>query len=151
MKKIIAIAILILFSSQAFAAWTITASVDRTSKWTNGMSSYRVKLSATSDGADVASFALSSKLTASELSAIKGGMLTKVTTVPSATNAPTTFTLALTDELGASLPITVTTTSTTASEDFYTTETVTIWDIYCDFPDIGDASDAVTVYFYIFK
>jgi hypothetical protein len=149
-RLIVLVAFIFMVASNAYSAWTVTASVDEISKWSNDMYTYRVKVTAVSDGSDVANFALSSYLSATGLNLIRGGMLQKVVTAPGAgATAPGTYTVVLTDELGASMPITVTTTSTTAAEDFYPTENVLMFDIYMDFPDIGDSGDIAYLYFYI--
>lgn len=152
---LIGVAIVMMFPLYADAAWTVAASIDQNAKWGEDanptMTSYRVKIEVVADGSDVAEFNLSDYLSGAEMAKISGGMLMKVCTVPSATAAPTTYTLAMDDELGADLPITVTTTSTTAAECFYPTESVIAYDYQFDFPDIGDANDAATVYLHILK
>lgn len=154
MKKLFILLMVLVFASSAFATATVSVT-DITTADFGFQKIYKIRvkclMGADADNPDEVILTTLVKAYDPNGNGWQGGYFIKACTIPDVTAAPTTYTLALDDENGADLPITVTSTSTTQAECFYPTDTVFIFDLQLDFPDIGDAGDIGYVDIYILK
>lgn len=156
MKKLLLIvtALLALFiASNAMAAWTITAVFHGGDiKWSSDHWVYRIKVSATSDGADPAEFNLSTYLTG--INKILGGYLWQIETDPG-TAPDAVWAVSFDTGLGASIldlsGLSVSATELHDGSEDLGFNPIIFDDIQIDIGDIGSANDSVDIYIVIVK
>jgi len=165
MKKLLLTLLLIaslIIPSSAFADWTCVAKMDKGIIW--GQSTafwqymYRVMVTCTGDGSDVAEMNLSDILEANgetfeangDLKKIAGGALYKIHTGPGSQAPDDALSIGIDGDLGEDWQ-TVTTTSAATKFEEWSGGSKIVWDIQIDFPDIGDANDVIVIYFTIAK
>lgn len=141
----------LLFATQAWAAWTIDVSID--SYGANG--SMRVKINAVSDGSDPAAFSLStsslnSYLSPSQMASLRGKYLIGVETDPGV-EPDSTWAVVVSSGNGSTI-LSLSGLSTTASQLHDPTAGLGFLykmmdNIQTDINDIGSAADSVTIYY----
>ena len=154
-KKMLICFFLLIFAAPSWAAWTVSATLDKSFKLGDGRYIQQVKIEAISDGSDLAEFEIDTYLTDRDMKRIEGGVFYQVITDPG-TEPDATWAVSFDDELGASiLDLTGLSVSATQIHDvstdlgngFYPIVT----NIGVDIGDIGSESDSVTIYLLIVK
>ena len=154
MKKLLIVALVLLFASQAFAAWTPASGVVAIN---SGPFMYRVVITFTCDGSASGTLNLNTLMTAQEFGKIDGGFLMSVSVNPGTSSvAPDgAYDVNIYDSNGTQT-IDKTTTSEATKHTYATNETIgtaqqILGSVPFDIGDLGTSGDQVTITFNVYK